>query len=78
MGLTVAPEVLEVDRVLHAVHPGPVDGVAQLGGSPVHPESPTGELEHLGHERQRLQLAIAVQRGEDLFLAAYLDEFADA
>jgi hypothetical protein len=78
MGSTVTSELLQVDGIVYSVHPGPVDRVAQLDGAPVHPEPPATELQHLRHERQRLQLAIAVQRGEDLLLAAHLDELTDA
>ena len=78
MGLTVAAHALEVDGMPHPVHAGPVDGVAQLQGELPDPEPMAAELQHLGHERQVLQLAVLVQRREDLRLAPHLDQFADA
>ena len=78
MGLAVAAHALEVDGMPHPVHAGPVDGVAQLQGELPDPEPLAAELQHLGHERQVLQLAVLVQRREDLRLAPHLDQLADA
>src|SRR6266511_3372909 len=75
--LAVAAHPLEVDRVAHAVHPAPVDRVAQLAGQLVDPEPPSAELPHLGHERQRLELAAVVEGREDLGLAPHLDQLTD-
>ena len=76
--LAVAAQPLQVHGVAHAVHAGRADGVAQLHGQLVHPEPPAAELQHLGHERERLQLAPPVEGGQDLGLAANLDDLADA
>ena len=78
MSLTVAAHALEMDGMLHAVHASPVDGVAQLQGELPDPELLAAELQHLGHERQVLQLAVLVQRRKDLKLAPHLDQLADA
>ena len=44
---------------------------------PRHPEPPATELQHLGHERKRLQLPPFVERRQYLGLAAHLDDLAD-
>jgi hypothetical protein len=78
VGLAVAAGALQVHGPLHAVHAGVADGVARLDGAPVDPHPPAGELQHLGHERQPLEPALLVEGGEDLLLAADLDQLADA
>ena len=76
MGLPVAPRPVEVHGPLHAVHPAVVDLVAALERPLLHPEPLAGELEHLRHERQRLQPAPLVERRQDLLRASHLDEVA--
>ena len=78
MGLAIAAHALEVDGMLHPIHAGPIDGVAQLQGELPDPEPLAAELQHLGHERQFLQFAVLVQRRKDLGFAPHLDQLADA
>ena len=78
MRLPVTAGPFQVHGVAHAVHAGPGDRVAQLERQLRHPEPPAAELQHLGHERERLQLAPLVERRQDLGLAAHLDDLADA
>ena len=76
--LAVAAHPLQVDGVAHAVHACRADRVAQLQRQLVHPEPPATELQHLRHEGQRLQLTSGINGGQDLGLAAHLDDLADA
>ena len=47
-------------------------------GQLVHPDPPAAPGQHLGHERQPVELTALVERGQDLGLAAHLDDLADA
>ena len=76
--LPVAAHPRQVHRVAHPPHAGPGHRVAQLVGHLVHGELLAAVLQHLGHERQRVELAVVVQRRQDLLLAADLDQLADA
>ncbi len=76
--LAVAAHPLQVDGVAHAVHTCRADRVAQLHRQLVHPKPPAAELQHLRHEGQRLQLTSGIEGGQDVRLAAHLDDLADA
>jgi hypothetical protein len=67
-----------VHRILHAAHPAPGDRVAQLAGPLGDGVTLPAELQHLGHERQRIEFTAFVERGQDLGVAAHLDNLADA
>ena len=74
----VTTRALQVDRVADVVHPGPADGVAGLEGHLVDPEPRPQNCSISGMNRIVLELAVLVQRGEDLALAPYLHHLADA
>ena len=77
VGGPVAAQVFEVDCVLHLPELPPFDGVAGLVRARAHPEALPAVVEHLGHEGQRVELSIGVERGEDLLLTPNLDDVAD-
>ena len=60
-------------RVLHLVHTGTGEKIAQLVRHLVHSKPLAAELEHLRHKRQVLQLAPLVKGGHDFLGAADLD-----
>ena len=74
----IAASLLEMNRSVHP--PGVIVGdritglVRPLGNTELLP----AELEHLRHERQRVELALLVERCQDLSRAANLDEFSRA
>jgi hypothetical protein len=77
VGAAVAAHALQVHGPLHAVHAAVLDLVAGLEGPLVDPQPLAGELQHLRHERQRIQPAPLVEGGQDLARRAHLDELAD-
>jgi hypothetical protein len=78
MGGAVAPQALEVHRILHAPRRPPIDGVTRLICTLVDPESLATEREHFWHERKRIQRASGIERTKNLLFAPNLDELADA
>jgi hypothetical protein len=75
---TVAPggRAGQVHGIGHAPHPGPALGVTQLVRHRADAELLPAEAHHLGHERQFFQHSVGIERGEDLVLAAHLDQLA--
>jgi IS4 transposase len=53
-----------------------IDGVARLVRSGVDTHLAAGELQHLGHERQRFTISGHVQRPQNLLAASHPDELA--
>jgi hypothetical protein len=64
--------------VLHPVHTSPTDGVAKLVSHLSDGQLLPAELQHLWHERQRVEFAVHIQCGKNLGLASHLHKFADA
>ncbi|WP_197707894.1 hypothetical protein [Nocardia seriolae] len=58
------------------MHAGAAVGIAHLVGDLVDGQLFAAELQHFGHERQIVELAVLVEGGEDLGRAADLDEIA--
>src|SRR4029453_4479984 len=76
VGAAVAADTLQVHGPLHAVHAAVLDLVAGLEGPLGDPQPLAGELQHLGHERQRVQPAPLVESGQDLAWGPELDQVA--
>ena len=77
MGCAVAAQALEVHGVLHAPQRPPINCVTRFVGTLVDPESLPAELEHLRHERKRVQRALRIERAKYLLFAPHLDDVAD-
>ena len=67
----------QVDGAFHAPHAGGRDRVAEFVSNLLDGHLATAELQHLRHERQRVQFTVLVERGEDLRLRADLNDVAD-
>jgi hypothetical protein len=74
----VTADVVEENRVLESPQARPLDEVADLVRALPHRVALPARVEHLRHERQRLERLALVQRREDLLAAPDLDENSDA
>lgn len=63
VGSAIASQVGQVNGISHTPSASSVDGVAGLVRSLVNPKTLAAILEHLGHERKRVQSTIGIQCG---------------
>ena len=75
VGCPIAAQ-LEMDRVLEATAASPIDGVACLVGALEYLEALAAIGEHLRHEGQLVQPAVAVERRQNFLFAANFDPVA--
>src|SRR5262245_25892657 len=78
MGRPIAPDVLQVDAVLHLSAADPQRRIARLMGPFAHAQRHSAILKHLRHEWQFIDPALVVQRAENLLLRPYLHPFPGA
>jgi len=76
VGIAVATDALEMDGIPHTSRSALHDRVARFFGAAVHAEGPAAELEHLRHEGQAIEPAVAIQSPEDFLTAPNLDDVA--
>jgi hypothetical protein len=79
VGRAIAAKPLQMDGGVEATPcPGFVDGVTGFVSDCTDAETLPTERKHLGHERQALNAAVLVQRGEDFLFAANFHKVAGA
>ena len=77
MSATVATRS-QVNGMLHTPATRTRCGVTGLMSALVHTKSLPDELQHFGHEWHGVQIAVVVERGENLVHASHFDELADS
>ena len=78
MAASIAAELLEMNG---AIHPPPtilLDGVARLVRALGDTKLTAAELNHLGHERQRIEFTALIESRQDLVGASDFDQLAGA
>jgi len=75
MRSAIAPDPREVHGIFDAAHAPLLDVVAGLVGALGHAKTLAAILEHFGHERHGVQLAVLVEGGKNLLAAADFHQF---